>query len=107
MIVATIIIMIAAVFAPLGIQINTEFFKAGENILNDTQSSLNEIQDASIRNSINETIISAKANTINNIEVNAAIYQYAWVLVLILGGLVAFLFSRQTIEVGSRGGGYV
>jgi predicted PurR-regulated permease PerM len=98
-----VIVIITALVAPMGILINTEFYKAGEQILNNSQDSLNGIQDDEIRNAINGTINAAKDNTINNIEVSGALYQYSWVLLIIITALVLFLFTRRLTESGYGG----
>lgn len=103
LVVGIMIILIAAFAAPLGILINTQLFLAGEQILDDSNSSIMSIKDANVRNSILGTVQSAKDNTENNIEVIGSMYQYAWVVFLVLTAIIIFLYTRSLVEV--RGGG--
>lgn len=100
---AIIIVVIAAVLAPMGVQFNTAMYEAGEEILLDSQPYIDAIDDASVRASINGTVHTALDAGTNNVEVNAAIFQYGWVLVLILTGVVVFLQTRRLIEYGAGG----
>jgi len=98
------IVLIGAVFAPMGILFNVKMFEAGEMILNNSQSEINHIQDAAIRNEINATITSAKAAHLDNIEVLGALYQYSWIFVIILTGLIVFIYTRRLTEYNT---GYI
>lgn len=106
MIAAMVILIIAAVMSPLGVLFNVEMFKAGEKIMNQSQESLNDIQDATIRNQINASITSAKNAQVENITVLSDFFQYAWVIVIGLTGLILFLFSRRIVET-TGGSGFV
>lgn len=101
--VAILIVIIAAVLAPLGVLINTEFYKAGESILLQANSTLQDINDPTAKAQIQDSINSAFAAQENNIEVNANFFQYSWILVIGLTGLIMFLFTRKTVEYGSGG----
>lgn len=100
---AIIIIVITALIAPMGVLFNIEMYKAGEKILNNSQVSLEGISDVEIREAVNESINAAKDNAQNNIEVNAAMFQYAWIVVLVLCSLVLFLYTRRIVEYGGGG----
>jgi hypothetical protein len=78
-------------------------FKAGESILAQTEDSIAGIQDPEVKAAVTDIVSEAKANTINNIEVNAALFQYGWVLVIVLTGLIVFLYTRRLVEVGAGG----
>jgi predicted PurR-regulated permease PerM len=102
-ILAVFIILITAVFAPMGILFNTEMYRAGENIVLQSQDSINEIQDEEIRNKLISITDQGLAATENNIAVNNSLFQYGWVLIIFLTAIVLFLYTRQTVEFG-RGG---
>lgn len=95
-----IILLIGAVFAPIGVELNTRLYTAGEEILADAQPSIDSINDTTIRNQVNASVAAAKAAGSNNIQVNANIFQYSWIMMLVLLGLVIFLFTRQRVEFG-------
>lgn len=100
---ALIIIVIAAVLAPMGVQFSTVMFTEGESILANAQPDIDAIQDTDIQAAINASVASAKEAGSTNIQVNSAMYQYAWVLVIILAGVIFFLQTRRLIEVGAGG----
>ena len=100
---ALLIVTISGVLAPMGVLFNTEMYKAGEMILNQSNGSISDIQNTEIKQQIGDNIKSATDATMTNIEVNSDIFQYGWVLMLALIAIVLFLMSRQMVEVG-RGG---
>lgn len=102
--IAIIIITIAGVLAPIGVRFNTEMLVAGEKILNESQPSIALIQDETVRNSINNVTQEAIDAGENNINVNASIFRYSAIIMLVLAGLVTFLYTRQLVEVSGRGG---
>lgn len=105
---AVMIIMITAVFAPMGVLFGTEMFTAGEGILIRANDSIQNIQDATIRQQIEDANNAAISAGQQNIEVSTDLFQYAWVFLIVLTGLVAFLFTRQITEFQLRsGGGFV
>lgn len=101
---AFIIIVLASILSPLGTLFNTQMYAAGEDILMRTNSSIANIQDQDVRDRVYAMLDSSFAAQENNIEVNNAAFQYSWILVIGLGALVVFLFTRNLIEVSSPGG---
>lgn len=106
MIFAVVIVLIAGVLAPMGVLMNTKFMEAGLDILERTQDDINDINDANIRNSINQSIQDALDAGTENIEVQADIFQYSWIFVVVLGAIIVFLAARRLVEYG-YGGGFV
>jgi len=100
---AIIILLVAALGAPMGVLFNSELYAAGEQILIDANSSIQNIQNDSVRTSVTDMVTQALDAQENNIEVNANLFQYSWVFVLILSGIVVFLFTRRTVEFGQGG----
>lgn len=99
MISAIFIVLVAAVFAPMGTLFNTEMYKAGEDILLRTNDSIQGIQDADVKAAVQGHIDEAIAAAETNVEVNADIFKYGWVLVIALTAVVVFLFSRRINEI--------
>lgn len=99
-IVGILIVLIAAVFAPMGVLFNVEAYRAGELILDQANSSIEGIQDPNVKASVIDVIGSAKSSAQNNIEVNGNIFQYGWIFLLGISALVVFLYSRRLVEVG-------
>lgn len=104
MFIAIIIIVIAGVLAPMGVLFNTKMLQAGESILNKSMDEIEGINDPTIRTQINDSVYSAIDASADNIEVNAGLFQYSWLLILGLTGLVVFLFSRRVVEISGSGG---
>lgn len=98
-----VIIVITAVFAPMGVLINSELYQAGEDIMLEANESINNIDDASVRASVLATVDAGFDAQQNNIEVNANLFQYGWIFVIILSGIVVFLFTRRIVEIQQGG----
>ena len=96
-----IIVVLAAIFAPLGVRFNAQAYEIGEQMMLDANSSIQEINDTAIRNSIENVVDSALESSENNIEVNAAMFKYSWIFVVALAALVAFLYTRMIAEYQS------
>jgi len=103
MIAALIIVVIAAIFAPMGVLFNAEAYKAGEDILLRANSSIQSIQDTEVRDSVTSNVNAAFVASEENININANIFQYGWIAVVGLTAIIVFLFTRATIEFGSGG----
>lgn len=98
-------ITVVSIFAAVGTRFNTELYLAGEDILNDTLPSINDIEDDTIRQQINASVLNARDSASNNIEVNAFIFQYGWVAVALLVTASVLLLTRRVVNLG--GGGVV
>lgn len=103
-ILAIIIIMISAILAPIAVDMNSRFYLAGQDILDTANDSVQSINDATIKASVTDSIDSAFDAGQNNIEINADIFRYAWLMVLGVTALTLFLISRQIVEVSGPGG---
>jgi len=101
---AILIIVVTAFFAPMMVKFNTKMYEAGDNILANTQADLDAINDSVIRSQINDSIQEARSATLTNIDVGNDLYQYGWILVIVVTVIVIFLFTRQTVEFG---GGFI
>lgn len=101
---ALILVIIAAVLAPMGVMFNSALYEAGEEIMLDSLLYVEDIDDVSVRTQINATIMKALASQQNNIEINAAIFQYGWIPILVLSAVIVFLQTRRLIAVGGAGG---
>lgn len=100
LILAITIVLIAGFAAPLGVRFNSEIYAAGEGILLDANDSIAAINDADMRNQIYSVIDEAYQAGENNIEVNANLFQYSWILIIGITAIVIFLYSRRLVEYG-------
>jgi len=101
---AVIIILMGAVIAPIGTQFVSKMYIAGEDLLLKSNETIQGINDTTVRAEVQQVLDSAMASQQNNIEVTANIFQYSWVAVLGLVGLILFIYTRQLVELG---GGFV
>lgn len=99
MISAIFIILIASIFAPMGVLFNTEMYKAGEDILERANTSIQGIHDATVKAQIESMVATAQDSAVMNIEVNADLFTYSWIIIVALTAIVVFLFSRRLNEV--------
>jgi len=97
---AIVIIFITAVMAPFGVLINTEFYEIGEDMMLDANETASKINNSDVRNSIQDSFASSLDGINNNIEVNNSIFKYSFIIVLIVGALFLFLYSRRLVEAG-------
>jgi hypothetical protein len=103
--IAIAIIAVAAVVAPFGAHINTEFYKIGEQMIIDANESVQGIQDASVRATLTSTMDGAQDETQEIIELNTNMFKYSWIFVLVIAGIIIFIIARQYVEY--TGGGFV
>lgn len=103
---AITIIVITAVVAPLGTLFNSKLYVAGEGILLQANESMSQIQDPTVRQAVQNATASALSAGEENIVVTTDLFQYAWIIVIVLVGLITFLFSRRLVEYG-YGGGFI
>jgi hypothetical protein len=100
---SVILIILAGLFSPMLVNFSTIITESGEGILIDAQPSIDNIQDDEIRNQINSSLTGAIQSSADNISILAGFYRYAWVIILIVSGIIIFLFARLLVETGGRG----
>lgn len=101
--IAAVIIVVAGVLAPMGVRFNTELYTAGEQILEDAGPSIDSIADDDVRAIIQESVSDAQSAGAENITNLSSMFQYGWIIVLILSAIVVFLFTRRMVEFGAGG----
>lgn len=97
---AIIIVVVAAVLAPMGVLFTSKMYVAGEGILNQSLPIINDISDPDVKTSVLGVVQSAKDATVDDISVTSGLFQYSWIFIIVLAGLVIFLFSRRMVEYG-------
>lgn len=101
---AIVIIIISAVMAPVAIEFNSKMYLAGESIIENAGTDIGNISNSAVRAELQSSLSNAQAATQYNIDINAGLFQYSWVLVVGLTLLVIFLATRRLVEVGGTGG---
>lgn len=102
-VVLLVIIMITAVIIPVGVELNTQFFLAGEEILAQANESMAAISDATVREQVQNSTAAAMSASQTNIEVGNDLFRYSWVMMLVVTGLVVFMLTRKNVEYGQQG----
>ena len=100
--IATIIIIVAAVLAPAGVMLNTKLYEAGEKIYLKTNSSLN-ISNPEVSASVQDNINGGLDALHTNIDINADLFQYSWVPMVVLSAIVLFVFVLRVKEISGGG----
>lgn len=103
-ILAVTLLIVTAVVAPMGITFTEKMYEAGQNIMTDNNESLANIDDAGVRDQIRDSLNVAMDAQQDNIDVYSDIYQYGWIIALVLIGFVMFLYTRRLVEYGGYGG---
>lgn len=106
-IVAILVITLAAVIAPMGVRFNTVMYEAGEQLLIDSNATLAQINNTEVQTELYGAIDEALDSAQTNIDINTDIFQYGWIVVLILVFLIIFIFTRRTVEVQGGAGGFI
>jgi predicted PurR-regulated permease PerM len=99
-----IIILLTGLFAPMGAFIATNFYLAGEDLIIQSNATVQNIQDANVRAALEGTFGDAQDNAVTNIQVATNMYQYSWAILIFIAALLAFLSARRLIEYGGQGG---
>ena len=107
LLVAVILIVMSAILIPMGILFTTEMYTAGERILKLANTSIQNIENDTVRESITGALDQAFAAQENNIVVLTDMFQYSWIVILVLVFIVIFMFTRRLVAVGAGGGGFV
>lgn len=102
---SVIIIVLASVLAPAGVLLTSEFYSAGEDILLQANDSISNIQDSTVRGTLQNATASALSGAETNISTLTDFYQYSWIIVLVMVGFIGFLFTRAMVERQTLGGG--
>jgi len=98
-----VLLMLAAVFGPLGVRMNAEFYEVGEEIMLEANQTISKINNTEVRTSLLNNIQGSLDATEDNIEINSNIYKYGWVFVVLLGAIIMFLYQRRVVETGGSG----
>lgn len=98
-----IIILLTGLFSPMGAFIASNFYLAGEDLIIQSNATVQSIQDANVRNALTGTFNDASGQAVTNIQVATNLYQYSWGILIVLAALLAFLYARRLVEFGQGG----
>jgi flagellar basal body-associated protein FliL len=97
--IAIVIILLASVFAPMGVMFNTKMYQSGEFMMQKANVTASTISDPTVKAHIQNTIQGATDNIQNNIDINADIFKYSWIIVVGLVAIIIFMYARRIVEV--------
>lgn len=109
-IVGPIVVFIAGVFVllfifgvatPMLIQVNSYFYQAGEDMLQDVD--LSNIHDSQAKYNISNSLNQSLASIPQQIDILSLAFQYSWLIILLVLFLGMFMYSRTLVEE-NRGG---
>jgi len=97
---AITLVFLFGVGIPLLININTEFYAAGEDIINMSGNTTSQIQDANARATFESTQAALLNSTEDQVDVLATFFQYGWLIIIVVIVLILFMAARQQVESG-------
>jgi len=100
---ATVLLTVFAIAIPLLININTEFYNAGQDIIDQANSDL-VIGDSEVAEAVSDVLTDASDSTADQITILAGLFQYSWLIIISVICLVIYIIARSTVEVNVRSG---
>lgn len=101
-VIGAFLLVLVAVIAPLGVKLNSELYLASENIKDDLAPSFSSSPE--LESQINNFTSATLEAQSFNIEAQTDIFQYGWIIVLVLTGFIVFLLTRTMVERQVGGG---
>ena len=97
---AVMLVFLFSIGIPLLTQINTEFYAAGEPMLDTAYANALEVNDATVQAAMLSNIDGQRNSLPDQIEVLSVFFQYGWLIIIVVIVLVLFMASRRSIESG-------
>jgi len=97
---AVMLVFLFAFGIPMLTQINSEFYKAGEPMLDTAYANALEVKDADVQAAMLSNIDGQRNSIPDQIEVLSIFFQYGWLIIIIVIVMVLFMSSRRSIESG-------
>lgn len=79
-------------------------YAAGDTILANAEDELANIQNATIKQAIQDNLDNMQAATAENIDYLSFFYQYSWILIILVVTFTIFILARKTVETKGYGG---
>jgi len=87
---------------PMLLKMNTEFSASAEDIINSVSVNFT---DSTTQQSYEQSIDRVKTSLPQSSEIISYSIKYAWLLFLLVTGVIIYIFSRKLVEVGDYQGG--
>jgi hypothetical protein len=94
----TLLLVLTAIFFPIATLEATEFYAAGAEIIQDSNSTISLIQNETVKLAIQDALTESQSAQQTNIEVYSGIYKYAWIIILSIITLLLFIQARRDVE---------
>ena len=95
---AVLITVVATAIVPAGIKFNAMMYAKGEEMIIDANETIQSIGNDEVRSTLTNQMNLAQDPTAENIGVMAAFYRYSWLLIVGVGVLIVFMWSRRNLE---------
>ena len=97
---AVILVFLFAIGIPMLTQINSEFYKAGEPMLDTAYENALLVEDADVQAAMLSNIDGQRQSIPDQVEVLSIFFQYGWLIIILVIVMVLFMSSRRSIESG-------
>ena len=97
---AVMLVFLFAIGIPLLMAVNSEFYAAGEPLLDRATASANEVENAEVQAAMLSNIEAQRNSIPDQMEVLGVFFQYGWLIIIVVIVLILFMASRRTIESG-------
>jgi len=97
---AVMLVFLFAIGIPLLMAVNSEFYAAGEPLLDRATASANEVENAEVQAAMLSNIEAQRQSIPDQMEVLGVFFQYGWLIIIVVIVMILFMASRKTIESG-------
>jgi len=97
---AVMLVFLFAIGIPLLMAVNSEFYAAGEPLLDRATVSANEVENAEVQAAMLSNIEAQRQSIPDQMEVLGVFFQYGWLIIIVVIVMILFMASRKTIESG-------
>lgn len=97
---AITLVFLFGVGIPLLVNINAEFYEAGESIIEMAAPRIAAIEDANARAVFENATSAMQTSQTDQVEILSTFYQYGWLIIIVIIVLILFMASRQQVESG-------
>jgi len=94
----TMLVFLFSFGIPFVTNFSTDLYVAGDSIIADAEDELANINNATIRNQLTDSLNNMQGATQENIEYLSFFYQYSWVFIVLIITFTFFMLARKVVE---------
>jgi hypothetical protein len=98
---AVLLLVLLAFGIPMLMSMDVSFYGAGQSILQ--QINIGSLPNDTVTAQINQSITTASASIPQQISVLSYFFQYSWVIMIPVLGIIIFMYARTQVEQGQQG----